>query len=77
VLTPGPLHPPRPRHVQDLSAHVLYRLTRCRLAANLLAFSASAEDNRRHRQDLIAELALMRQEYATLLYGGRMILQVG
>lgn len=61
---------------QDLSAHVLYRLTRARLMAGILAFSDTVADNAKYRGALKSELALMQEEYRTLLYGGRMRLQV-
>lgn len=64
--------------LQDLSAHVMYRLSLCRLEANLLAFT-SANDTvakAQHRAQLKTGLALLRQEYDTLLYGGPMLLQV-
>jgi hypothetical protein len=60
----------------DLSAHVLYRMTRCRLASNQLAFSISTEENAFHRAALQGRLAKLRQEYDTLLYGGKMLLAV-
>jgi hypothetical protein len=60
----------------DLSAHVLYRLTRCRLASNQLAFSTSAAENAVHRSELLSRLEKLRREYDTLLYGGEMMLAV-
>jgi hypothetical protein len=62
--------------LQDLSAHVLYRLTRARLMGGFLAFSITDEDNAQYRAALKEELELLREEYRTLLYGGRMRLQV-
>jgi hypothetical protein len=62
--------------LQDVSSHVMYRLTRARLMGALLAFSISDEDNARYRAALKEELALLREEYRTLLYGGHMRLQV-
>uniref|UniRef100_A0A383VUJ6 PAS domain-containing protein n=1 Tax=Tetradesmus obliquus TaxID=3088 RepID=A0A383VUJ6_TETOB len=58
----------------DLSAHVLYRVTRCRLAALMLGFSTDAADNEFHRNNLRSRLLKLRQEYDTLLYGGKMML---
>jgi hypothetical protein len=63
-------------HMQDLAAHVMYRLTRVRLMANLLAFSVTDIDNAAYRAALQGELGLLRDEYRTLLYGGPMLLQV-
>jgi hypothetical protein len=54
----------------------MYRLTRARLLANLLAFSVTDFDNAFYRADLKTELGLLRDEYRTLLYGGPMMLQV-
>ena len=54
----------------------MYRLTRTRLMANLLAFSTSDADNAKYRADLRQELQLLREEYRTLLYGGPMLLMV-
>lgn len=62
--------------LQDLSAHVMYRLTRARLYANLLGFSVDDSDNAKYRYALKEELTLLKNEYDTLLYGGRMVLQV-
>jgi len=63
--------------LQDLSAHVMYRLTRARLAAGFLAFSADDASNDLYRAELQRELGLLKAEYRTLLYGGPMLLQVG
>lgn len=54
----------------------MYRLTRARLTANLLAFSVDNADNARLKRELKDEVELLREEYRTLLYGGRMRLQV-
>jgi hypothetical protein len=54
----------------------MYRLTKTRLAANLLAFSVDNTSNARYKAELRQELALLRQEYNTLLYGGEMMMQV-
>jgi hypothetical protein len=64
----------RPRHalLQDLSVHVLYRLSRCRLAANFLGFSTTPQERAVHRAETLTNLALLRQDYEALLYGGRM-----
>lgn len=61
----------------DTSAHILYRLARTRIAANLLAFSSAQGDNAVNRAILLDELVLFQEEYRTLLYGGNMVLQVG
>lgn len=42
----------------------------------MLGFTTDAHDKDSYRAELKAELALMRQEYRTLLYGGPMLLQV-
>lgn len=55
----------------------MYRLTRARLAAGLLAFSVDDASNDLYRADLRQELGLLKAEYRTLLYGGPMLLQVG
>jgi hypothetical protein len=60
----------------DLSVHVLYRITRARLAANFLAFSTDAAENALHRAELKRRLQLLRQDYSTLMYGGKMLLAV-
>lgn len=60
----------------DLSVHVLYRITRARLAANFLAFSTTAAENELHRAELRHRLDLLRQDYSTLMYGGKMLLAV-
>jgi hypothetical protein len=49
--------------VQDLSAHVMYRLTRARLTANLLAFSVDDASNAKFKGELKEELELLREEY--------------
>lgn len=54
----------------------MYRLTKARLAANLLAFSVDDASNAKYKAELKQEVALLRQEYNTLLYGGEMMLQV-
>ncbi|WIA14495.1 hypothetical protein OEZ85_003017 [Tetradesmus obliquus] len=61
----------------DLSVHVLYRITRTRLAANFLAFSTTAAENELHRAELRHRLDLLRQDYSTLMYGGKMLLADG
>ena len=61
--------------VQDMSAHVMARMARARLAANLLAFSDPAQ-KATYRAELKSELWALQQEYRTLLYGGPMMLQV-
>jgi hypothetical protein len=60
----------------DLSAHVLYRITRARLAGNFLAFSLTSSENAVFRAELKDRLALLCEEYSTLLYGGKMLLAV-
>lgn len=54
----------------------MYRLTRARLVANLLAFSVDDASNDMYRAELRQELGLLAEEYRTLLYGGNMMLQV-
>lgn len=49
--------------VQDLSAHVMYRLTRARLMANMLAFAENQADNAQYRAKFKAELDLLKEEY--------------
>jgi hypothetical protein len=49
--------------LQDLSAHVMYRLTRARLTANLLAFSVDDASNSKYKRELKEELGLLREEY--------------
>lgn len=61
--------------LQNLSAHVMYRLARCRLAGNLLAFSSGA-NKAMYRAQLKSELKMLQDEHFTMLYGGRMMLQV-
>jgi hypothetical protein len=41
----------------------MYRLTRARLMANLLAFSSSAADNALYRAEFKTELDLLKEEY--------------
>lgn len=53
----------------------MYRLSRARLAANLLAFSDST-DKTLHRAELKSELHLLQRDYKALLYGGAMMLEV-
>lgn len=65
-----------PMVLQDLSAHVTYRLTRARLMGGFLAFVTSTADRARYRAALKEELTLLQEEYRTLLYGGHMLLQV-
>lgn len=55
---------------------VLYRMSRTRLMSGMVAFSKSAAEMGTWRAQLRAEIAYFREEYATLLYGGRMLLQV-
>ena len=54
----------------------MYRMTRSRLVANLLAFSTEDADNAKYRTELKNELRLFKEEYRTLLYGGPMRLMV-
>lgn len=54
----------------------MYRLTKTRLAANLLAFSVNDADNNKYRAEPKQELGLLRKEYNTLLYGGEMMMHV-
>jgi hypothetical protein len=53
----------------------MYRLSRARLAANLLAFS-NATDKTSARNQLKSELHMLQRDYKALLYGGTMMLQV-
>jgi hypothetical protein len=41
----------------------MYRLTRARLMANLLAFAESQADNARYRTEFKTELDLLKEEY--------------
>ena len=56
----------------------MYRLSLCRLEANLLAFTNASDTaaKAQHRAQLKQGLTLLREEYDTLLYGGPMLLQV-
>lgn len=66
----------KPIAALDTSAHVLYNLARTRVAANLLAFSKSAEENAVNRAFLQQELEYFQEEYRSMLYGGKMQLKV-
>lgn len=55
---------------------VLYRMSRTRLMTGMLAFATSFADNANYRAQLKQELADFRHEYNTLMYGGKMMLQV-
>jgi hypothetical protein len=63
--------------LQDLSSHVLYRLSRARLMAGILSFTVDDNNNAKYKAALREEVELFQQEYRTLLYGGKMMLQVG
>jgi hypothetical protein len=46
------------------------------LAGNFFAFSTTGAENDMFRADLKDRLAVLREEYSTLLYGGKMLLAV-
>ena len=60
----------------DVAVHVQYRLGRCRLAANNVAFSDSHATTAKYKAQLKVELQYLQQEYDTLIFGGPMRLMV-
>jgi hypothetical protein len=62
----------------NAATHVTYRLTRTRIAATDLVFSSAANPLQRagFRQALYQRALELQSEHNTLLYGGRIMLQV-
>jgi hypothetical protein len=62
----------------DTVAHVYYRLTRTRAAATDLVFSSASNPLLRamYRQVLYERALELQSEHSTLLYGGRIMLEV-
>jgi hypothetical protein len=58
-------------------AHVIYRASRVRMYANLLAMTTVASENAAYRAGLNEELRILSAEYTTLLYGGQLKVMVG
>lgn len=53
--------------LQDLSSHVMYRLSRARLMAGILSFTVDDTNNAKYKAALKEEVELFAQEYRTLL----------
>lgn len=57
----------------NVAAHVMYRVARLRSQLSLLAFELNATVTETYRAEALSELGLLRGEYETLLYGGRVL----
>jgi len=52
-----------------IAAHVIYRIARVRLYANMMVMATTYEETDVYRFKLIPEIKILREEYSTLLYG--------
>jgi hypothetical protein len=57
----------------NVAAHVMYRVARLRAQLSLLAFELNTTVTETYRAEALTELGLLRREYETLLYGGRVL----
>jgi hypothetical protein len=61
----------------NVAAHVMYRVARLRAQLSQLAFELDPAVTETLRTGALDELGLLRREYETLLYGGRVLTLVG